>query len=99
MSSNWKEWVKRTFLFEADLNGDKVLKEDIIDMRVIQIKELFQLCRLSIFWKIKDSQKRNELERWQDFDSIEQKIVIKTEGEEMRLFNFILNEESHLLYF
>lgn len=32
-----------TFLLEADLDRDKVLKEDIVDVRVVKVKELFQL--------------------------------------------------------
>lgn len=32
--------VKRTFLLEADFDGDKVLKEDIVDVGVVQIEEM-----------------------------------------------------------
>lgn len=35
--------MKLTFLLEADLDGDKVLEEDIVDVRVVQVEELFQL--------------------------------------------------------
>lgn len=38
--------VKLTFLLEADLNGDKVFKEDIVDMGVVHVKELFQIWSL-----------------------------------------------------
>lgn len=38
-----------TFLLEADLNGDKILKENIVDMRIVQVEELLQLGRLRIF--------------------------------------------------
>lgn len=41
----------RTFLLEADLDGDKVLKEDVVDVRVVEVKELFQLRGLGIFCK------------------------------------------------
>lgn len=34
---------EHTFLFEADLDCNKVLKEDIVDVRVVKVKELFQL--------------------------------------------------------
>lgn len=43
--------LKFTFLLEADLDGDKVLEEDIVYVGVVEVKELFQLCRLGIFWK------------------------------------------------
>lgn len=44
-------WPRRTFLLEADLDRDKVLKEDIIDVRVVEVKELLQLRGLGILWK------------------------------------------------
>lgn len=34
---------EHTFLLEADLDCDKVLKEHIVDVRVVKVKELFQL--------------------------------------------------------
>ena len=37
-----------TFLFEADFDGDKVLEEDIVDMGVVLVEEVFQVTRLSI---------------------------------------------------
>lgn len=35
--------VKRTFLLEADLNGNKVLKEHIVDVGAVHVEELLQL--------------------------------------------------------
>lgn len=31
-----------TFLFEAELNGDEVLKENIIDVGIVQVEELLE---------------------------------------------------------
>lgn len=56
LSGSWHR-VKRTLLFEADLNGDKVLKEDIVDMGVVQVEELFQFWWLCIFWKMRKEKK------------------------------------------
>lgn len=44
---------RRTFLLEADLDGDEVLEEDIVNVGVVQVKELLQLCRLGVLCKIK----------------------------------------------
>lgn len=53
--SNSAKRERRTFLLEADLDGDEVLKEDIVNVGVVQVEELFQLCRLSILCKIKET--------------------------------------------
>lgn len=50
--------TEHTFLLEADLDCDKVLKEDIVDVRVVKVKELFQLWRFGIFWKNKKGNQR-----------------------------------------
>lgn len=42
---------RRTFLLEADLDGDEVLEEDIVNVGVVQVKELLQLRRLSVLCK------------------------------------------------
>lgn len=47
--------VTPTFLLEADLDSDEVLEEDIVNVGVVQVKELFQLCGLGILCKIKET--------------------------------------------
>lgn len=47
--------MRRTFLLEADLDGDEVLEEDIVNVGVVQVKELLQLCGLGIFCKVKET--------------------------------------------
>lgn len=42
-------------MLEADLDGDEVLEEDIVNVRVVQVKELFQLGGLGILCKIKET--------------------------------------------
>lgn len=47
--------MRRTFLLEADLDGDEVLEEDIVNVGVVQVKELLQLCGLGILCKVKET--------------------------------------------